>query len=347
MQSGSGLLYRLPGILSAILLLYLGKDLFIPMAFALLCALSAYPLAHYLEKKGWSRSMAILPPLLLIVLLFGAFATLFGWLINDIIEKIVTLWPQIVMALDKLSLNIESATGISVQQQLEFLAGQITHLKDNAGSALAFSLQQTASLLVYVILIPVLIYLFLYHRSRLLAFLLTQLPETWRPAVPLALRNAVFTFFRYLQGILIVYTIVGILNSAGLALLHIPNALGFGLLAALLTAVPFVGIILGSIPPLVLALTLHDSIWYPLGVVAIFSLVQYLEANLIFPLAVGNRLQMNALSVMVVMLGGGLIWGMAGLILFLPALAIFRVLGTEIPPLKPWADLIGDQLESK
>jgi predicted PurR-regulated permease PerM len=56
---------------------------------------------------------------------------------------------------------------------------------------------------------------------------------------------------------------------------------------------------------------------------------------------------MNALAVIVVMLGGALLWGMAGLILFLPALAIFRVIGEDIPPLKPWADLIGDKAKTE
>jgi predicted PurR-regulated permease PerM len=343
----SSLNNNLLGLLAFILLLYLGKALWMPLAMAGLCALSIYPATHFLEKKGWKKSTAILPPLLILFILFIAFVILFAWLINDIIQRVMDVWPLIHQALDRLSLQIENTLNISVRQQIDFLNQQIQSVKDNAGSMLAFSIMQAGSALVYLILIPVLIYLLLYHRRKLVQFVISQVPQQYQSVIPAALHKAVFTFYRYVQGILIVYLIVGILNTIGLAILNIPNALGFGMLAALLTAVPFVGIILGSIPPLILALTLHDSIWYPLGVVGIFSFVQYLEANLIFPIAVGNRLQMNALAVIVVMLGGALLWGMAGLILFLPALAIFRVIGEDIPPLKPWADLIGDKAESE
>lgn len=345
-QNQSSLPLQLVGLLAFLVLLYLGKGLLMPLAFSILCALSIYPATHFLEKKGWKKSTAIIPPLILLAILFIAFVVLFAWLINDIIRRVIEVWPLIQQSLDRMSLQIENNLGISVRQQLDFLSQQINKLQDNAGQALAFSLMQAASILVYLILIPVMIYLILYHRRKLLLFIVSQVPEVYQTIIPQALHRAVFTFYRYIQGILIVYLIVGILNTIGLALLNIPNALGFGMLAALLTAIPFIGIILGSIPPLLLAITLHDSIWYPIGVVGIFSLVQYLEANLIFPIAVGNRLQMNALAVIVVMLGGALIWGMAGLILFLPALAIFRVIGEDIPPLKPWADLIGDKPEA-
>ncbi len=333
----------LVGTLALLLILYLGKALWMPLALSGLCALSIYPATRYLEQKGWKRSLAILPPLLILLILFIAFLILFAWLINDIVHRVIELWPLIQQSLDQLSLQIEASLNISVRQQIDFLTQQINKAKDNAGSLLAFSLMQTASAIVYLVLIPVVVYLMLYHRRKIMQFLISQIPEAYQQVLPSALQKAVYTFYRYLQGIFLVYLLVGILNSAGLAILNIPNAIGFGMLAALLTAIPFVGIILGSIPPLILALTLHNSIWYPLGIIGIFTLVQYLEANLIFPLAVGNRLQMNALAVIIVMLGGALIWGMAGLILFLPALAIFRVVAEEIPALKPWADLIGDK----
>lgn len=331
------------GILSILIILYLGQDVFIPLSLSLLCALSVYPVVRYLEQKGWSKSMAILPPILAIGILFVSVCMALVWILNDVSQKLPGLWPSIENTLGRLSVWMDTQLGISVQQQLDFIEGQIENLKGKAGSMLIFSLTQTASVLIYIILIPVLIFLQLYHRTRLLKFLISLLPEVYKNIVYPSAHKAVYAFYRYIQGILIVYTIVGILNSLGLWALGIPHALLFGFMAAILTAIPFAGIILGSIPPLILSILMYDSWLYPLGVISIFTFVQYLEANLIFPVAVGNRLQLNALAVIVVMLAGAVLWGGMGLIIFLPALAIFKVIAGEIDSLKPWAVLMGDE----
>ena len=107
----------------------------------------------------------------------------------------------------------------------------------------------------------------------------------------------------------LVYLVVGILNVAGLLLFGVPHAVLFGIVASLLTFIPYVGITLGSLLPISMAWLTYDSVWYPLGVVAVFTVVQYLEANLIFPLAVSYRLQVNTLFMILAIIAGGITWG--------------------------------------
>jgi predicted PurR-regulated permease PerM len=85
----------------------------------------------------------------------------------------------------------------------------------------------------------------------------------------------------------------------------------------------------------------YNSIWYPFSVIALFALVQYLEANLIFPLAVSNKLHLNALVTLIAILLGGLLWGVAGMILFVPFLAIAKLIADNHPDLKAWSILLG------
>ena len=86
------------------------------------------------------------------------------------------------------------------------------------------------------------------------------------------------------------------------------------------------GILVGSLLPITMSWVAYDSIWYPLGVVAVFSVVQYLEANVIFPFAVSSRLNVNTLVVLVAIFLGGIIWGVAGMILFVPFVGILKLL---------------------
>jgi predicted PurR-regulated permease PerM len=130
-----------------------------------------------------------------------------------------------------------------------------------------------------------------------------------------------------------VYLIVGILNSIGLMLLGIENAWLFGLITAVMTIIPYVGILISGMLPVSVAWSTYDSGWYALGVVAVFAIVQYLEANIIFPKVVGQQLNLNTLAALMGILIGGLLWGVSGMVLVLPVLGILRIVSEEVPGL--------------
>jgi predicted PurR-regulated permease PerM len=79
-----------------------------------------------------------------------------------------------------------------------------------------------------------------------------------------------------------VYLIVGILNSTGLLVLGIRHALLFGFLTDIMIIIPYIGIFISALLPISVAWITKDSLWYPLGVIAVFGFVQYPEANEIF-----------------------------------------------------------------
>jgi predicted PurR-regulated permease PerM len=138
-----------------------------------------------------------------------------------------------------------------------------------------------------------------------------------------------------------VYALVGVLNSIGLLLLGVPNAILFGLIASILTFIPYIGIMVGSLLPIAIAWVTYDSIWYPVGIVAMFTFVQYLEANVIFPWAVSNRLNVNTLVVLIAIFVGGLLWGVAGMILFVPFVGILKLIADHNPKLKTLSMALG------
>ncbi|MEQ8562288.1 MAG: AI-2E family transporter, partial [Cytophagales bacterium] len=86
----------------------------------------------------------------------------------------------------------------------------------------------------------------------------------------------------------------------------------------------------------------YDSIWYPVGVIGIFWLIQFLEGNFLNPKIVGGSLHINALFSIISLIAGGLLWGIPGMILFLPLMAVIRVVCSYYKELEPLALLIGD-----
>src|SRR5690606_11567263 len=107
--------------------------------------------------------------------------------------------------------------------------------------------------------------------------------------------------------------------------------------------IPYVGIIFSSLLPITLAYTTSGSMWMPVGVIFVLGLVQYLEANLIFPKVVGGKLGLNTLASLVIIFAGGLLWGVAGMILFLPLASIVMLVSKEVPEWKALRLLLGEE----
>ncbi len=146
----------------------------------------------------------------------------------------------------------------------------------------------------------------------------------------------------YLKGLVMVTFIVGSLNTIGLLALGIDYAIFFGFLAAALLVIPFIGILIGSILPIIMALITKDSPMYAVGVAGVFIFVQFLEGNFITPQVVGSKISINGLVAIIALLLGSALWGIAGMALSLPTVAILKVLFDSITDLKPFGFLLGE-----
>src|SRR5690606_58704 len=146
----------------------------------------------------------------------------------------------------------------------------------------------------------------------------------------------------YLVGLVTVMGIIAILNTIGLMLLGIDYSWFFGILAALLTIFPYVGIFIGSIIPALFALATKDSAWYAAGVIIWFQLVQTLEGNFITPKIVGGKANLNPLVSLLSFFLGGMLFGISGMILALPLMAILKVIFDSIPETQAYGFLLSE-----
>src|SRR5690606_27996813 len=142
-------------------------------------------------------------------------------------------------------------------------------------------------------------------------------------------------------GLFTVIVIIAVLNTVGLFALGIKHAIFFGALSAILTIISYAGVFLGSLLPAIFALVTKDSLWYPVGVIGIFAVVQFLEGNFITPNIVGNQVSVNPFAAIVGLLIGGMMLGATGMIFAIPLLAIIKVICDGVESAKPIGYLIG------
>lgn len=323
------------------IILYFGRTIFIPFSFSLLISFILYPICKWLEKKGINRVFAILIPLFILTILFIGLLLLLYIQVKLISNEWPSIHIKITETTTQLAKYIEDIFGVNSANQLTYINNSLSSLSVfPIVKSIAFSFFETA---INLILLPLLSALILFYRSILVNVVYQLFPSSFKRSIQEILIETIHEYYNFIKGMILVYLIVGLLNSIGLFIIGVPHAFLFGFIASILTFIPYVGIVISSILPIVVSWITFNSIWYPIGVIVVFTIVQALEAYLIFPLAVGKRLKINTLVIIVVIFLGELFWGAAGMILFIPYTSILKLIADRSENLKALSLLLGDK----
>jgi predicted PurR-regulated permease PerM len=325
-----------------IAILYCLQTVLVPLMFSIVVAITLYPVARFLERIRLGKAFAAIVAVIL------GFALLFAviWFIIHQVMVIGTngtdLQTKFTSIFETIQQWINNQFGIKPNEQMDRLTQQGNDIMSNAGTYLAAAFGSIGGILGAGVLVPIFSFFLLYYRVFFREFFFRAFSSTPKEKVDQTLNKIYDVVQSYLLGLLTVMGIVAILNSVGLWVMGVEYAWFFGTLASLLMLLPYIGIAIGSILPAVFALATKDSYWYAIGVVAWFQVVQFLEANIITPNIVGSKVSINPLMAIIAIILGGMLFGMAGLILALPFTATLKVLLDATPETQPYGFVIGE-----
>jgi putative heme transporter len=318
------------------------QDILVPVLIAAILSMSIFPVANWLENKGLGRVWAVA----ITLILFTAIAVGIIWLastqVSNFGEMIPQLQAKIMNWFNQIQRWGESTFHVKRQAQIAQLRKYGTGMLSTGGTFFSTALSTTGNLLGNLSLIPIYMFFFLYYRDFFKMFFYKLFNNISRRRVDAVLTKIYEVVHSYLTGLVTVTLIVGTLNTIGLLVLGIDYAVFFGFLAAALLVIPFIGILIGSILPIIIALITKDSPMYAVGVAGVFVFVQFLEGNFITPQIVGSKVSINGLVAIIALLLGSALWGLAGMALSLPTIAILKVVFDAVPALKPFAYVLGE-----
>ncbi|AXI99697.1 putative PurR-regulated permease PerM [Cyclonatronum proteinivorum] len=317
------------------------KSVLIPLFFAVFFAVLLSPLCGRLEDWHVPRVLSALLSLFLgigLVVVTGIFmytqivglaadAGLVEERLRSLLEDFEDLAGEYV--------DLDMSAFISTIPQ-----NVISYVTDNVES-LSRGVLSAASTLTGVFIIPVYVVLFLLFRDFLKEFMIRAFSNGDEARMQRLIDKVKSVVQNYILGMLIVICILAVLNSTMLWVLGVRHALFFGVFAAMLNIIPFVGPLLGSILPILYALLTMDSLLIPLLVLLGFYVIQLFESNLFTPSIVGRQVSLNPLVTLIAIFVGAQIWGLVGMILFIPASAVLKVIFDEFDSLKPYGFLLG------
>jgi predicted PurR-regulated permease PerM len=299
-------------------------------------------MCKWMEKNGIHSNIAIGLSLIIVVIFFGTILYLLFAQILQFSNEWQTLELKLGETLNQLSTFLTEQFGVNEEKQLSYIRNAVNNSSSQIFIFLKNAVYSFSESLYYLIVIPIFSALILFYRQLLIRSLYKIFPSVKKEMIHEIIIETISEYYKFIKGMLMVYLIVGILNSIGLAIIGIPYPFLFGFTASVLTFIPYVGIIVSSLLPITVAWITFNSIWYPVGVITVFTVVQVLEAYIIFPYAVGSRLKINTLAILIMIISGGIIWGASGMILFIPFISIIKLIADRTDSLKTLSVLLSD-----
>ena len=325
-------------------ILILAKSILIPLSFALLISFMLYPLVKKFELWGMNKILAAFLSIFAVILIIGGCVFLFS-------TQIIKLTKDFSNFQDKI-LHVFAYATLYINDNLNFVPNLkknelIDRIKDwfneSTGSLIKQTFSNTATFLAGVLATIVFTFLILIYRKGLIKAFSGFYPVDQKERVVKMFKSVQKVGQKYLFGMVILIIVIGLANSIGLLIIGIDNPFLFGFLGAILAIIPYIGTVSGAIIPVLYAFISYDSVWMAIAVAVLFWFVQLVSDNLLSPKIVGGSMNINALTAILSLIVGAVVWGIAGMILFLPFAAMLKVVCEEYEDLKPIALLIGNQ----
>lgn len=288
------------------------------------------PIIKRLQRFGLNRTLSITVVMLSFLLLIAGFFTISSYQISALMQDLPDLQERTWDKFGGFIAQVEQYTGFSIGSKEQWVGEN----GENAKSFLTGFVTITASVLTGLVQVPIYIFLLLLYKDKFKAFLL-QVYHGNKKVSRERVDEVREVVQGYVFGMFLVICILAVLNSIGLLILGIDYAIFFGVFSAVLTIIPYIGNIIGGLLPLIMALVTKDSIWYAVGVVAVYSLVQLLEGNFITPNVMGSKVSINPLVALIALIVGGQLLGLAGMIIAIPLVGILKVALSHSETLKP------------
>jgi predicted PurR-regulated permease PerM len=332
------------GLCALITILYVAQSIIIPLIFAFIIAILLSPVVSLFVRLKVNRVLAIAITLLLtIIIIFacGAFVVSQANLFAD-------SWPTFVEKFTLLLNNTISHAAIYFDVQPQHIHEWINKTQGELinfnGAAVGQTLMSVGSAVAVLFIIPVYIFVILYYQPLLLEFIRRLFTGNHQTEVTEIVSQTKTVVQRYLLGLIIEAAIIATLDASALLILGIDYAILLGIIAAFLNMIPYIGGIVAVALPMMVALATKESPWSAVYIMISYYVIQLFDNNYVVPKIVASKVKINALFSIMVVLCGNMLWGIPGMFLSIPLLAIIKLIFDHIESLKPWGFLLGDTM---
>lgn len=332
------------GLVALLAILYVARGIIIPIVFAIIIAIVLHPVVDFFVRKRINRIVAIAITLFLTFIVIAAISML----IISQISRFSETWPILV---DKftvlLNQSINDLSGyldIKPKSIHEWITKAESEIINTSTAAIGQTLVIIGGLVAVLLLVPTYVFMILFYQPLLIEFIHRLFGSSHKSKVTEIVTQTKTVIQRYLVGLVIEAIIVATLDTTALIILGIDYAILLGIIAALLNVIPYIGGLVAVALPMIVAIATKSTAWYAFYVLIMYYIIQLFDNNFIVPYIVASKVKINALFSIIVVFIGNALWGIPGMFLSIPILAIVKLIFDHIESLKPWGFLLGDTM---
>ena len=324
-----------------IFFLMMGHTIFIPLVFAFFFSVLLLPLSKVLEYRlGMGRSLASF----LSVFIFLACITAFFYFLISQIVIFSQDFPELKIRITAMFADLQKWVSkdfhVNTRQQSDYLNKSMSSIVSAIANSISEIFISSAGFLVWIVFVFLYTFFILYHRRRILNFVLYLFDAKHSEKVHEVITETRTMVYSYISGLLIEMVIVSIVTCIAFSILGIKYAILLGIIAAVLNIIPYLGIYTAA-GLITLVTFANSSASNAMWAVIVLLTIHLFDANILMPRIVGARVKMNTFITVIAVIVGNFVWGISGMFLFIPITGIFKIISERVEGMGAWAILIG------
>ncbi len=339
------------GIVGAGILVYLLSPVLMPFLIGALLAYLGDPLADWLQTKKLSRTAAVIVVFVVIFLVVLALPLILLPLIEQQITSLITNIPRYVdwvqntlvpLISNKLGVDVSSFDTNAIKKSIAANWRDVGGIASHIFGTVTTSGFALLALLANLVLVPVVTFYLLRDWDDLVEKIHKLIPRKQEPVISMLARESDAVLGQFLRGQLTVMVALGTVYTIGLWIVGLDLALLVGMVAGLVSFVPYLGFIVGIVLAGIAAIMQFGDVVFLLYVAIVFAIGQSLEGMVLTPLLVGDKIGLHPVAVIFAVMAGGQLFGFVGILIALPVAAVVVVILRYFYDVYTGSELYGD-----
>jgi predicted PurR-regulated permease PerM len=329
------------------IILYLGSGFLVPFVFGIFFASLMTPLTGFLERKKFSKILASGVSTLALFIVLGSLLYLFVHQLSTFISDLPSIRESLESFLKDMQAEIVAITNISLSEQNSIWEERSEMIGSRVESQLTSFFGNIVFATFNFFLVMVYVFLMLLYRKNFTETVLMYTPDHKKEGTVEVLVKLKGVAYHYLWGRIKVMAILALMYLVTFFIFDLPYLLLLTIFGTLATIIPYIGPLIGGILPVFFAAIHFDGLQKAILLALVVSAIQLIESYVIEPLILGKEVSLNPLVVIIAIIIGGMVWGIAGMILFVPVFAMFKILSQSSHGLEPIAFLFSSSKKQK
>lgn len=329
-------------LIALVLICIVGKSVLVPLVIGLLISMLLLPLSNFLERKiRFPRILSSLISPIIFTLVILAILFFLGTQMAKFKEDLPGFQKQIVHLFHQAQTFIYDRFGVSQEEQIKYISENAEQFLKASSKYLGTAFVNITSILASSTFVFLAVFFFLLYRSHLVKFTIWCFPPTEQLRVKNVLNEIQSIIKQYISGLMIQVVAITVMMFIAYSIIGIKYALLFSLLCGILNLIPYVGIFSATLLSALVTLTTGtptDALWVIISVIVVNSI----DGNIITPKIIGSKVSLNSFVVLFGIVIAESIWGIAGMFLAIPILAIFKIIFDNTQSLRPYGFLLGE-----